>query len=87
MHCMNRSLKRELNKNDNCDNFRLFIINHYNYAVKINVVIKELNNNFFFTLCRFLIHNIHVDYILYEQLTMSNTNYSLQHELLGTGFF
>lgn len=35
--------------------------------------------------CRLLIHII--DCILYELLTISNTNYSLWHELLGTGFF
>lgn len=40
-------LEEEAQPNDNCENFRLFIINHYSYAIKINIVIKELNNNFF----------------------------------------
>lgn len=66
----------------------IIICNQNKYCDK-----KNWNNDFILfyiifktvSYSRLLIHNI--DCILYEQLTISNTNYSLWHELLGTGFF
>lgn len=61
------------NQNKYCDKKNWTMIKFY-------IIFKAVSHT-----SSLLIHNI--DCILYELLTVSNTNYSLWHELLGTGFF